>query len=303
METLGDTDYVQIKLRSNITHHFTDKKVVVYRRIGFVLFSGIVKVVGQQHGDEHAYLWDKVLTKMTATKYMLKKDNLFVSSEALRIVLNEYKDIFKDTWGVFADDGFEQLIEDLEVVIAGGIPAEVIKIEEDSPQTPTDYTSLLQAREENIKQNEKVLRARGRLLQTREGVLVAREKTMNEREEFFSKKETEILDKMTQYQKDLETMYHRSNELDQRSKELDERSNLVQGFMDEALVLAKQYTKGSSGNAGSSGKKNTPSKVHFNLQPQTAATPRRQHSSSSPSLSSKDSAAKALLMVKKVWFY
>lgn len=299
-----DTDYVQISLRSDQKHHFTGEKVVVHRRTGFVLFSGIVKVVCKGLlDDEHVYMWDKVLFKMTATKYMQKKGNLLVSSEALRIVLNE----FKDTWGVFADDGFQQLTEDLKVVVNGGIPEEVITIEEDTPQIPLDYTSLLQAREENIKQNEKVLRARYRLLETREVVLATREKTMNEREEFFSIKETEILHKITQYQKDLDTLQHRSDELDQKDKELDERSNDLQRFMDETLALAKQYTQGSGGNVGSSAeKKKTPSKVQFNLQPQTAAASpsRRQRSSSSasPSLSSKDSAVKALLMVKKVCY-
>ena len=297
METLADTDYVQIKLRSNKKHHFTGEKVVVHRRTGFVLFSGIVKVVCKGRGDDGDDLWDKVLPKMTATKYMLKKGNLLASSEALRIVLNEYKDTFKDSWGVLADDGFQQLTEDLKVVINGGIPEEAITIEENTPHVPLDYTSLLEAREENIKQNEKALRARDRLLETREAVIAAREKTMNEREEFFSIKETEILHKMTQYQNDLDTLH-------QRNKELDERSNDLQRFMDETLALAKQYTQGSGGNAGSSDKKNTPSKVHFNLQPQaaTASPSRRQRSSSSasPSLSSKDSAVKALLMVKKV---
>lgn len=302
METLVDSDYVQIKLRSNKKHHFTGEKVVVHRRTGFVLFSGIVNVVCKgPPEDEHCYMWNKVLPKMTATKYMLKKGNLLASSAALRIVLNEYKDSCKDTWGTFADDGFQQLTEDLKVVIDGGIPVEVVSIEEDISPIPLDYTSILEAREENIKQNEKTLRARDRLLETREAVITAREKTMNKREELFLKKETEILYKISEYKKDLDTLQHRSNELYKKDKELDERSNDLQRFMDETLALSKQYIQDNGFT-----KQKIPSKVHFNLQPQTTptATPHRRRSSSSTSaslsLSTKDSVVKKLLMVKKV---
>lgn len=290
-----DTDYVQISLRSNKKHHFTGEKVVVHRRTGFVLFSGIVKVVCKGRGVDGDGLWDKVLPKMTATKYMFKKNNLFCSIIALRIVLDNYKDSCKDTLGAFADDGFQQLAEDLKVVLDGRrLPIKVKKEEDDTfadqPafHIPTEYGLLLNAREMNLAENEKTLTARHELLETREKVVSAREKTMNEREQFYTQNEAEFFNKVVQYKKDRDVLDLRSKALDKKQKELDERSNDLQQFMDQTLSLAKQFS------GSSSSKKKTPSKVHFNLP-----SSKRSSTPSSPS-TSKDSAVKALLMVKKV---
>ena len=152
METFTGSDYVQITLRSNKKHHFTGEKVVVYKPTGFVLFSNFVKVVCKGDHEVSADIWDTVLTKMTATKYMLKKNNLFCSIIALRIVMDNYKDSCKDTWGAFADDGFQQLAEDLKVVLDGRrLPIKVKKEEDtfaDQPafHIPTEYGLLLNAR-------------------------------------------------------------------------------------------------------------------------------------------------------------
>lgn len=241
------SDYVQIKLRSNKKHFFTDEKVVVYKPTGFVLFSGIVKVLckGDDDSDAHG-LWDKVLPKMTATKYMVKKGNLLVSHLALGILLNEYKDIFKDTWGVFAIDGFQQLTEDLKVVMAGGNPVEVVTKEEAKPKIPLDCISLLDARQANIVQNEKALAIRQDALEAREAAVLAREKTVNEREIFLLEKEKDLVQKVIKFDKD--------------KKELEEQRKQVEDFIGESLKLAEKYTSPSS-----SKKRKTPSKVRFEI--------------------------------------
>jgi len=289
---LTSSDYVQIKLRSDKKHRFTDKLIVVHRRTGFVMFSNFVKMVCNSEDDAYSIdVWNKVLTKMTATKYMFKNQNLFVSSAAVGIILDEYKDSSKDTWGTFFKDGFEQLTKDLNIVMSGGFPVETPPIDTTTAVRPStsctplaeNIDSLLDAREKNIKQNEETLRVRHELLEAREAVILAREKTMNQREAFFAQKETEFLKKYIQYKKNKDA-------LDIRSKELDERSSDLQEFMDKTLFLAKQFSDGTS---CSSSKKKTSSKVHFNIH-------HKQSSSVSPSLTSTDSIVKTLLMVKKV---
>jgi F0F1-type ATP synthase beta subunit len=99
--------------------------------------------------------------------------------------------------------------------------------------------------------------------------------------------------KALRYKEDRDALDLRSKALDEKEKELDERSNDLQQFMDQTLALAKQF---SGGGGSSSSKKKTLSKVHFNLPSSST----KRSTSVSPSLTSKDSAVKALLMVKKV---
>ena len=294
-----DKPYVQIPLRSNTNHHFTGRTVAVHIETCYVLFSNLVKVVLKKEEKDattaHEQI-NKVLSKINHTQYIVIDNDVFVSSNALNILLTEHK----DTWGAFVDDGFAQLLEDIKLLRKQGkssvTPEVKVKKETSTEQTllyiPLEYGLLLDARERNIAENEKTLRARHELLATREAVISAREKTMNEGERFFKQRETKLVKKIFQYKEDRDMLDSKSNALDQKEKELDERSNDLQQFMDQTLALAKQF---SGGGGSSSSKKKTPSKVHFNLP----SSSKRSYSVS-PSLTSKDSAVKALLMVKKV---
>ena len=295
-----DKDFVQIPLRSKNKHHFTGETVVVHTETCFVLYSNLVKVVYGKEGKDASTAHEQinqVLSKMNHTQHLSINGNVFVSSNALNILFNEYK----KTWGAFADDGFNQLLEDLKLLRKGkaSVTPEVKKEKEELLHIPVEYGLLLDAREKNIAENEKTLNARHELLERREAIVSAREKTTNEREQFFKQKETELVKKVLRYKEDRDALDLRSKaldekkkELDEKKKELDERGNDLQQFMDQTLALAKQF---SGGGNNSSSKKKTPSKVHFNLPSSS-----KRSSSASPSLTSKDSAVKALLMVKKV---
>lgn len=301
-----DKGFVQIPLRSKNKHHFTGETVVVHTETCFVLYSNLVKVVCGKEGKDASTAHEQinqVLSKMNHTQHLSINGNVFVSSNALNILFTEYK----KTWGAFADDGFNQLLEDLKLlrkqekasVTQGTGKASVtpeVKKEKSEEQSllhiPVEYGLLLDARERNIAENEKTLNARHELLERREVVVSAREKTTNEREQFFKQRETELVKKVLRYKEDRDALDLRSKALDEKEKELDERSNDLQQFMDQTLALAKQF---SGGGNNSSSKKKTPSKVHFNLPSSS-----KRSTSASPSLTSKDSAVKALLMVKKV---
>ena len=302
-----DNDFVQITLRSNIKQIFTGETVVVHKETCFVSFSNLVKVVCVKDGSKDASTAheqiNNVLSKINYTQYTSINGDVFVSSNALNILINEHK----KTWGAFTDDGFAQLLEDLKLlrkqgsVTQGTGKASVtqkVKKENYAEQThvyiPLEYGMLLDARERNIAENEKTLSVRHELLERREAVVSAREKTTNEREQFFKHRETELMKKTFQYKEDRDALDLRSKALDEKKKELDERSNDLQQFMDQTLTLAKQFSSGG----GSSSKKKTSSKVHFNLPSST-----KRSTSASPSLTSKDSAVKTLLMVKKVCIF
>ena len=296
-----DKGFVQIPLRSKNKHHFTGETVVVHKETCFVLYSNLVKVVCGKEGKDASTAHEQinqVLSKMNHTQHLSINGNVFVSSNALNILFTEHK----KTWEAFADDGFNQLLEDLKLLRKQGsvtqgtgkasVTPEVKKEKKEILHIPVEFTALLDARERNIAENEKTLNARHELLERREAVVSTREKTTNEREQFFKQRETELVKKVLCYKEDRDALDLRSKALDEKEKELDERSNDLQQFMDQTLALAKQF---SGGGNNSSSKKKTPSKVHFNLPSSS-----KRSTSASPSLTSKDSAVKALLMVKKV---
>ena len=247
--TKANSYFLQIPLRSNNKHHFTNKNVRVYKPLGFVSYSCMASAVCNTNDATITYgYWNKVIPKMTATKYMIKNGDLLVSSEAIKIILSEYQASAKDTWGVFADDGLNQLLSDLGALKQKRKYVDMTQEDEEpqkKPRLPIKYDALLDAREVNVRKNEKTLIARHELLdnregvlktreaviQAREGVVADREKTLNEREQFLLEKEKDITNRVEQYT-DL-------------SKKLERRTQRLQQFFDQTLALVKKYTSGN----------------------------------------------------------
>lgn len=288
---MDPTDYIELHLRSSDNskkHCFDDKHVNVHRRTNFVCYSDLANAVCDTNDDNVTGIyWDNILCKTSASNYMIKNNYLFISPNALNILVDFHKDSYKDSWGAFAADGFDLLLQDLKRLKQKRKSIEIKTEEEEEPpkkilRIPQEFAVLLGSRETNVVKNEKALIARHDTLEvrekaqiarenavkTREDAVSSREKTMNEREDFFLEKERDIIERVMQYKENVDSLDERSKQLDERSKQLDDRSKQlderekdVEQFVEQTLSLAKQYTTPSR-------KKDTPSstnKVHFDL--------------------------------------
>ena len=197
--------------------------------------------------------WDQVLPYVSPSQYTVKDSDLLISANALKILVDEFKES-SELWKNFANDGFEELLRDLKTFKQKMKNVE-IKTENDTTplhktrkllHIPQEYSALLDARQANIVQNEKALAIRQEALEVREAAVLVREKTVNEREKFWLEKEKDIVQRVIRFDKD--------------RKELEDQRKYIDDFLGESLKLANQYTSPSS-----SKKRKTPSKVRFEI--------------------------------------
>lgn len=292
---MDPNDYIELRLRSSSHNNqkklcFVDKPVSVHRRTNFVCYSDLANAVCNTNDDNVTCVyWDNVLCKTSASNYMIKNNYLFISPNALDILVDFHKDFYKDSWGTFAADGFNLLLKDLKRLKQKRKFVE-IKTEEEEEEPPSKQTFripqelavLLGSRETNIVKNEKALIARQGAVEarevsvssredavkTREDSVSSREKTMNEREDFFLEKERDIIELVMQYKEDVDSLAERSKQLDDRDKQLDEREKDMEQFVEQILSLARQYTTPSRKKDQSS----SANKVRFDLPAQPSSS-------------------------------
>lgn len=246
----------EIPLRSTSEQLFTGKSILIESITGFISYKNLIKVVCKEEKDKRDAIfryWDTVLPYVASSQYTVKDSELLISANALKILVDEFKESSK-SWKNFANDGFEELLQDLKTFKQKMKNVE-IKTENDTtplPNTrkllhiPFEYSTLLGARQANIVQSEKALAIRQEALEARETVVLAREKTVNERERFWLERENDLVQKVIQFDKD--------------RKELEEQRKHVDDFLGESIKLAKKFTSPSS-----SKKRKPPSKVRFQI--------------------------------------
>lgn len=247
----------EIPLRPTSEQLFTGKSILIESITGFISYKNLIKVVCKEETDDRDAIfryWDQVLPYVAPSQYTVKDSDLLISANALKILVDEFKES-SELWKNFANDGFEELLRDLKTFKQKMKNVEVKTENETTPlqktrkllHIPQEYTALLDARQANIVQNEKTLAIRQEALEAREAAVLAREKTVNERENFWLEKEKDIVKKVIQFDKD--------------RKELEDQRKHVDDFLGESLKLAEKYTSPSS----SSKKRKTPSKVRFQI--------------------------------------
>ena len=223
---------------------------------GFISYTNLIKVVCKEVKDDRDAIfqyWDQVLPYVAPSQYTVKDSDLLISTNALKILVNKFKET-SELWKNFANDGFEELLRDLKTFKQNMKNAEIKTEDNTMPlqkkrkllHIPFEYSTLLDARQSNIVQNEKALAIRQGALEAREAAVLAREKTVDERERFWLEKENDFVKKVIQFDKD--------------KQELEEQRKHVEDFLGESLELAKKYTSPSS-----SKKRKTPSKVRFEI--------------------------------------
>ena len=113
----NDDDYVELEIQTSKLTYFSGRKVIVHRRTGFVQYVSLLRLLcsHEEPSLRHGY-WDRIMAKLSATKNMVKKGHIFVSDKAIEIMVKEFKYTSKGSWGVFAEDGFQQLTEDLHKI-------------------------------------------------------------------------------------------------------------------------------------------------------------------------------------------
>lgn len=215
----NDDDYVELEIQTSKLTYFSGRKVIVHRRTGFVQYVSLLRLLcsHEEPSLRHGY-WDRIMAKLSATKNMVKKGHIFVSDKAIEIMVKEFKYTSKGSWGVFAEDGFQQLTEDLHKIstkrkqsvnfsddvemIETKKSVKAVKQEQHTKQASSSKQSDMTNRAEQLEERETLLLNQEKYLRIRQSNVRKEESLLLEKELLLVKREEQVSDREKRVRKD-----------------------------------------------------------------------------------------------------
>lgn len=183
---------MDIILRTDEKQHYTGKKIPVLPSHRSILFTSLVKAVCKtdQKGEMSLRIWTRLEPKLTENvDFQAVAGAVFVNANTVKILVKDNMGACKKTWGLFTEDGFDQLFQDMtEGTIATAGTGECSKKRKKSQKEKATVIAEPAGEEESseeelgeedpsslIKQREDMAVIRERLIGAQTGLLLKRE--------------------------------------------------------------------------------------------------------------------------------